>query len=99
MSAPAKLKIGILVISETASKDPSTDRCIPALQDVVDQDGGDQWEIVATKTVPDNVSEIQKAVTQWTDTDAPLNLVLTSGGTGFAKKDNTPEVCPVIHWN
>lgn len=87
-----KLRAAIIVVSETASKDASTDKCIPALRDVFQQDGGDRWESAATTIVPDDVSAIQKAITGFTDVADSANLVVTSGGTGFAQKDVTPEV-------
>ena len=87
-----KLRAAILVVSETAFKDPSSDKCIPVLQDVFNALGNDQWEIVATEIVPDSVLDIQKAIKAWSDGEDPVNLVVTSGGTGFAVKDVTPEV-------
>lgn len=93
MTTQNTLRAAILVISETASRDPSTDKCIDTLHSVFDEDGGDQWEIAATQIVSDSVLDIQRAVTQWTDSeDDKMNLILTSGGTGFAVKDVTPEV-------
>ena len=88
----AKLQAAILIVSETASKDPSTDKGIPALQDVFAQKGGDKWTCSQTKIVPDSVLGIQNAISEWTDGEDAMNLVLTSGGTGFTQKDNTPEV-------
>jgi len=87
-----KLRAAILIISETASQDPSTDKCGPILQDVFKEDGGDQWEVVETRIVPDSVLDIQRYIQQCTDNENPMDLVVTSGGTGFATKDNTPEV-------
>ncbi|KAF2103147.1 hypothetical protein NA57DRAFT_32315 [Rhizodiscina lignyota] len=92
------LKAAILVISETASKDPSTDKAIPALSEVFSQSGGGQWEVSKTQIVPDSVLDVQRSIQQWTDGENPLNLIVTSGGTGFAVKDVTPEaVSPLIH--
>lgn len=88
-----KLKAAILVVSETASKDASTDKCIPVLKDVFASEGNDQWEVTETDIVPDDVLAIQKAIRGWTDGQEPINLIVTSGGTGFATKDVTPEVC------
>lgn len=92
MNSSSKLKAAILVISETASRDASTDKCIPVLEEVFASDGNDQWNVVQKHIVPDDVLEIQRTVKQWTDSDDSVNLVITSGGTGFAVKDNTPEV-------
>jgi len=92
MPLESKLTVAILVISETASRDVSTDKCIPVLKEVLEKDGNDQWQIAETKIVRDDVLDIQRAVTQWTDNHSSVNLIVTSGGTGFAVKDVTPEV-------
>ncbi|KXS99726.1 hypothetical protein AC578_10414 [Pseudocercospora eumusae] len=96
----SKLRAGIIIISETATKNPSTDKGIPVIRQVFADQGGDQWTADFTSIVPDNVLEIQRAVTKWTDASEPLNLVITSGGTGFAEEDVTPEaVTPLLHKN
>jgi gephyrin len=88
----SKLRAAVLVVSETASQDPSTDKCIPVLKKVFGELGNDQWEVSETEIVPDNALTIQKTIKNWTDGPEPVNLVVTSGGTGFATKDVTPEV-------
>jgi len=88
----ARLKPAILVISDTASKDPSTDKSGNVLTETFSTDGGSQWHAPLVKIVPDNVIEIQRTVQQWSDTEEYFNLVITTGGTGFAVKDITPEV-------
>lgn len=92
-STDTKLKAAILVVSETASKDASTDKCIPTLKDVFTNLGNNQWDVSQTEIVPDSVLAIQKTICNWTDGAEPINLIVTSGGTGFATKDVTPEVC------
>ncbi|KKY23000.1 putative molybdenum cofactor biosynthesis protein [Phaeomoniella chlamydospora] len=107
-SPPQLLKPAILIVSDTVAKDPKTDRCIPILKDVFAQDG--KWQEPAVEIVTDDLEKIQEIVTGWTDIDtestdstdasAPsfVNLVVTSGGTGFAKRDFTPEaITPLIH--
>jgi molybdenum cofactor synthesis domain-containing protein len=88
----SKLRAAIIVVSDTASKDASTDKCIPALQEVFRQDGGGRWESAQTRIVADDKAAIQEAVKAYTDGADSANLVVTSGGTGFAQKDVTPEV-------
>jgi gephyrin len=90
-----KLKVAILVVSDTASSDPATDKCIPVLHQTF-EDAGQQWQIQDTKIVPDAISSIQKYIIQWTDALDPANLIITSGGTGFAVKDKTPEVSLLV---
>jgi len=92
MSAPT-LKAAILVVSTTASRDPSTDSSGGLLKDVFEKEGGGKWEVVDTKIVSDEVLDIQRSIMGWTDGDSPLNVIITTGGTGFATKDITPEVC------
>jgi gephyrin len=92
MSAP-KLRPAILIISDTAAKDASTDKSGQVLHETFVQDGGDRWDAPAIQIVPDDVLEIQRSVLSWTDQfDGFFNLVVTTGGTGFATKDYTPEV-------
>lgn len=92
----APLKVAILVVSTTAAKDPATDASEATLRAVLEKDAREgQWELVATRIVPDRADEIRKSVEQWTDgseNTAPANLLITTGGTGFAKDDITPEV-------
>ncbi|KAH7088911.1 gephyrin [Paraphoma chrysanthemicola] len=91
-----KLKAAILIVSDTASKDASTDKCIPVLKDVFGSVGDNQWEVSETSIVPDDVLAIQKSIKTWTDCEEPVNLVVTSGGTGFAIKDVTPEAVTLL---
>ncbi|KAJ0413802.1 hypothetical protein BJY00DRAFT_321568 [Aspergillus carlsbadensis] len=93
-----RLKAAILVVSDTASQDPSTDRVVGTLSHVFTTEGPNSWDQPITKIVPDDVLQIQRAVCDWADGPDPVNLILLSGGTGFAVKDNTPEaVSPLIH--
>ncbi|KAI4096838.1 MAG: hypothetical protein LQ344_000637 [Seirophora lacunosa] len=96
------LKAAILIVSDTASQDPSTDKAGPLLRDVFaeeeEEQRGDQWTVSAQRIVPDDVLAIQRQVTAWCDDggDDCVNLVLTTGGTGFTGKDNTPEAVVAV---
>ncbi|KAJ5874128.1 MoeA C-terminal domain IV [Penicillium soppii] len=91
-----KLKAAILIVSDTASENPASDKVLDALAPILAAEG--QWETPAFKIVPDNVLQIQRSVCDWSDGPDWYNLILLSGGTGFAIKDNTPEaVSPLIH--
>ena len=96
-TAGFKLRAAILIVSETATHDPSTDKCIPILKDVFGNLGNGQWEVSEAEIVPDNSLTIQKTIRNWTDSADPFNLIVTSGGTGFATKDVTPEVRVLIY--
>ncbi|KAH1277475.1 hypothetical protein KXW98_003398 [Aspergillus fumigatus] len=96
--ADGKLRAAILVVSDTASQDPSTDKVGDTLTASFTAEGSNSWDPPVIRIVPDNVLDIQRTICNWTDGPNWFNLVLISGGTGFAVKDNTPEaVSPLIH--
>ena len=90
--ATPKLKAAILVVSDTAFEDPSTDQAGSILEGVFSNEGADAWTLEYSVCVPDSVEAIQDIITQLCDDDdAFVNVVVTTGGTGFAAKDYTPE--------
>ncbi|KAK6819550.1 molybdenum cofactor synthesis domain-containing protein [Apiospora arundinis] len=100
MSASSPLKVALLIVSTTAAKDPSLDASGAVLKDVIEQEGGGRWQLVDTKIVPDVVAQIQRQIMLWADVAVPegINLILTTGGTGFAVADHTPEaVSALLH--
>ncbi|OAP64931.1 hypothetical protein AYL99_00903 [Fonsecaea erecta] len=106
MSSPPLLRPAILVVSDTAAADPSTDKAIPILKDVFSHDGAGKWSEPLFDIVKDDVLEIQRVVRGWTDSETEttnsgvVNLVITTGGTGFARRDFTPEaIAPLLHRN
>jgi gephyrin len=98
LSAP-KLQAAILIISDTASKDASTDKSGAVLKAIFSQDGNDKWLDPLIKIIPDDILTIQHSIQLWTDHPDPVvNLIVTTGGTGFAVRDHTPEaVAPLLH--
>ncbi|OJJ97060.1 hypothetical protein ASPACDRAFT_33349 [Aspergillus aculeatus ATCC 16872] len=98
MTDTTTLKAAILVVSDTASQEPSTDKVGDALTHVLSTAGPNTWDQPVIKIVPDSVLDIQRAICDWTDGPNWVNLICVSGGTGFATKDITPEaVSPLIH--
>ncbi|XXG98230.1 hypothetical protein Hte_004553 [Hypoxylon texense] len=93
------LRVALLIVSTTAARDPSTDASQGVLSDVLENEGGGKWELVDTKIVPDVTTQIQRQIMLWADVAADtINLILTTGGTGFAVADNTPEaVSALLH--
>ncbi|KAJ5178234.1 uncharacterized protein N7500_000933 [Penicillium coprophilum] len=83
-----KLRVAILIVSDTASKDPASDKVFDALRPILSEG----WEPPAFKIVPDDVFQIQQSIYDWADSPNWYNLILLSGGTGFSVKDNTPEL-------
>lgn len=86
------LTAAILVVSTTASKDPSTDASTSVLRNVLKEDGGGKWQVKSESIVSDDALAVQQQIMRWTDDADPVNLIITTGGTGFAVSDTTPEV-------
>ena len=81
------IKVGILTVSDRSSRGERDDLSGPALQKLVQDQN---WIVSAYSIVPDDIEEIKTALISWTDKDE-LDLILTTGGTGFAPRDITPE--------
>ncbi|TQV96207.1 molybdenum cofactor biosynthesis protein Gephyrin [Cordyceps javanica] len=92
----ASLTAAILIVSTTAALDPSTDASAAVLREVFAFDGAGKWTITDQKIVSDSVIDIQKQIMQWTDGPEAPNFILTTGGTGFAVSDSTPEAVAVL---
>jgi gephyrin len=97
-SSPSQqpFNVAILIISDTASRDASTDKVIPTLIQTFTDFPGKTWSIRKSKIVPDDLEAIQQVVTKWAEVGEQVDLIVTSGGTGFSQKDVTPEVGPFL---
>lgn len=80
------IKTGIIAISDRASKGEYEDLGGPALKEAVEGYG---WEVVDEEIVGDDKSAIQRAIRL--QANKGCGLVLTTGGTGVAPRDVTPE--------
>ncbi|KPM43593.1 hypothetical protein AK830_g2969 [Neonectria ditissima] len=96
--ASTPLRAAILIVSTTAAQDASADASGPILTQVLKDEGDDKWEVLETAIVTDDVLQIQRQITAWADGPGGINLIVTTGGTGFASSDGTPEaVTPLLH--
>ena len=87
------MRIGILTISDRAYQGVYEDESGPALAELVREHF--HTDVDLTHTVPDDFVEIKRALEKWCD-DAKLHLILTTGGTGFAPRDVTPEATRAV---
>ena len=81
-----QIRTGIITISDRASKGLYDDLGGPALKKAATGYG---WTVLAESLVPDEKSDIQRAVREQIATGC--HLILTTGGTGVALRDVTPE--------
>ncbi|GAO18047.1 hypothetical protein UVI_02042930 [Ustilaginoidea virens] len=89
------LTAAILIVSTTAATDPSTDASASVLRRVLGDQGG-KWTVSAEAIVSDHSPAIQRQILHWADRPDAPNLIITTGGTGFAVADGTPEVNETI---
>lgn len=82
------MRIGILTISDRAHDGVYEDESGPALIELVQEHFHQDQDLY--HIVPDDFVEIKRALEKWCD-DAHMDLILTTGGTGFAPRDVTPE--------
>jgi molybdopterin adenylyltransferase len=87
--SPDRVRIGLVSISDRASTGVYEDKGIPALQDWLTRAVRNpiSWE---TRLIPDEQATISATLCELVDT-ARCDLVLTTGGTGPASRDVTPE--------
>ena len=94
-ASPTRLKAGILIVSTSASAGTTEDLTTPLLRNTFasanESTPASQWDVAATEIVKDSLEDIQLVIRIWTNS-LGVNLVVTSGGTGFAESDVTPEV-------
>jgi molybdopterin adenylyltransferase len=81
-----QLNVGIITVSDRASKGLYDDLGGPALKKAAESHG---WKVLADALVPDEKRDIQRAIR--TQINQGCHLVLTTGGTGVALRDVTPE--------
>ena len=81
-----QINVGIITVSDRASRGQYDDLGGPALKQAATDYG---WKVVADALVPDERREIQRAIRE--HIALGCNLVLTTGGTGVALRDVTPE--------
>jgi molybdenum cofactor synthesis domain-containing protein len=88
----ANILFGILTISDRTSRGERPDLSGPALIEAVEAHG---WKVLFYEIVPDEFESIRSQLLSWADRKT-LDVILTSGGTGFASRDVTPEATRAV---
>jgi len=81
------IRFGILIISDRSFRGERQDLTAPVLSQTIIKSG---HAVVKQQIVPDEVEEISSVLMEWADLNA-VDVILTSGGTGFSSRDLTPE--------
>ncbi|MBU6291761.1 MAG: molybdopterin adenylyltransferase [Burkholderiales bacterium] len=91
---PDELVIGLVSISDRASSGVYEDQGVPALRDWFSQALTSPWQM-ETRLIPDDQATIEQTLISLVD-EVGCDLVLTTGGTGPARRDVTPEATMAV---
>jgi molybdopterin adenylyltransferase len=81
------IRFGILTVSDRSARGERADASGPALERAVAEQG---WQVVRQEILPDEEALLRAALSDWADSGS-LDVILTTGGTGFSPRDRTPE--------
>jgi molybdenum cofactor synthesis domain-containing protein len=86
------IRFGILTLSDRSSRGERADLSGTALANQVQAEG---WSVVRREVLPDDESAIREILINWTDS-GEMDVILTTGGTGFSARDVTPEATRAV---
>ncbi|MGW8267566.1 MAG: MogA/MoaB family molybdenum cofactor biosynthesis protein, partial [Longimicrobiales bacterium] len=89
---PGPLRVGILTVSDACSRGEREDRSGAAIAEWCAVEG---HEVALRGTVPDQTEVIVPLLLRWAD-GGEVDVILTTGGTGFGPRDVTPEATRAI---
>jgi molybdopterin adenylyltransferase len=81
------VRAAVLTVSDSCAAGTRTDESGPFIHEGLVAAG---WEVVATAVVPDERAAIAATLRAWAD-ELGVDVVVTTGGTGFSTRDVTPE--------
>ena len=86
------IRFGILTLSDRSSRGERADASGPALVHLIQSEG---WSVVKQSILPDEESAIREILIEWAE-GAEIDVILTTGGTGFSPRDATPEATRAV---
>jgi molybdenum cofactor synthesis domain-containing protein len=86
------LRFAILTVSDRSSRGERLDASGPALVKLVQ---AQDWQVLKQDIVPDEMEAIQDVFLAWSDS-GEIDVILATGGTGFAPRDVTPEATHTV---
>lgn len=91
MSSAPRLSVGVLTVSDRRASGEEDDVSGSRIAEWCVERG---FEVVQRATVPDETAAIVPVLSQWAD--GGVDLVITTGGTGLAPRDVTPEATRAV---
>lgn len=86
------LKIGIITASDKGSRGERVDQSGPKIKELVRKMAG---EVVAYTVIPDELETIKDTLISFAD-EKQVDIIFTTGGTGFSPRDITPEATMAV---
>ena len=91
-SSGQRIRFGILTLSDRSSRGERADASGPVLAALIEGEG---WSVVKQEILPDDEPSIQEILMFWADS-REMDVVITTGGTGFSPRDVTPEATRAV---
>jgi molybdopterin adenylyltransferase len=86
------LRFGILTVSDRSARGERKDLSGPGLVDLISAQG---WKVERTAIIADDLAALRVTLSAWADGE-DLDVILTTGGTGFSPRDITPEATRLV---
>jgi molybdenum cofactor synthesis domain-containing protein len=86
------IRVAILTISDSCSRGLRADASGPAVAELCASHG---WQVVLREVLPDEPEQLRRRLAELAD-EGSSDLVLTTGGTGIAPRDSTPEATRAV---
>uniref|UniRef100_A0A914V7V7 molybdopterin molybdotransferase n=1 Tax=Plectus sambesii TaxID=2011161 RepID=A0A914V7V7_9BILA len=93
MSQPQRIAFAIVTVSDTASAKTKEDLSGPAIHQLLIASKRFEADISSSVIIADESEEIKQTLLSLTDR---VDVILTTGGTGFAPRDVTPEATKAV---
>jgi molybdopterin adenylyltransferase len=84
--------VAVLTVSDRAAQGEREDRSGPELTKRIEVQG---WHVIRSQVIGDDRKGIERLLCDWSDS-GDLDLILTTGGTGFSARDHTPEATRAV---
>lgn len=86
------MRVAVITSSDSGAAGLREDKSGPMIQEIVTRLGG---QVVSSQLLPDEQQELEEAMKRIAD-EGQAELILTTGGTGFSKRDCVPEATQAI---
>jgi molybdenum cofactor synthesis domain-containing protein len=86
------IRVGVLTVSDRSARGERPDDSGPALEEAILEQG---WQVIKRAILPDDIASVKEILSSWADS-AEMDIILTTGGTGFSPRDVTPEATLAI---